>query len=327
MIRPFGGEPPFQDRVPHLYTTDSGRSSLRLILEDPCFSTKRYLLPDYLCGTVLEVLDQYGVVYDFYAIGDGLRWDPEEINRAKYDVLYAIDYFGWKQDLSAIALKPGSVLLEDGVFLPYLEPPDRWPHWIGFNSLRKISPLPDGSMVWSTVPLVGKKMEGPASFVSLKVRGQRKKAAFLAGCGGCEKDYLADLQHGETLLNRQQSIHAPSSVAVGRMMDFYRKLEVEYSVRRAQFAVYEQALGRFVDRDAPEYPCFYPLLLEDRDAVRAALALQQIYLPAHWPELEGVRGEVQRRMLALPLDGRFSASEVQRLVEILVRMDLQGAAV
>ena len=59
--RPIGGEMPFEhDERLHTYLTDSGRSSLRLILQSG-FARRKFLLPDFLCDVIPRVFEELGV--------------------------------------------------------------------------------------------------------------------------------------------------------------------------------------------------------------------------------------------------------------------------
>ena len=67
MKKPFGGESPLNSQGCYYAMVHSGRAALRLLLKNS-LNKKRILLPDYLCGVIVDVMRQYKVPFDFYHI-------------------------------------------------------------------------------------------------------------------------------------------------------------------------------------------------------------------------------------------------------------------
>lgn len=149
-----GGESEARDGGLYSYITDSGRSSLRLILRSGLMG-KKFLLPDYLCKTVLNVFDELKVDYGFFKIKRDMSIDWSTVNNKRFDILYIINYLGKRCDIEKFKAKRNAVVIEDSVFSPVLQKPQSISVWAGFNSFRKISPLADGSIVKSTFKLRG----------------------------------------------------------------------------------------------------------------------------------------------------------------------------
>src|SRR5690606_23478901 len=96
--QPFGGEPAWcADERTVSYLTDSGRSSIRLILLSG-FERKRFLLPDFICEVVPRLFDELRVPYSFYRVREDLTVDPASVASLSFDVLYVVDYFGQRQE-------------------------------------------------------------------------------------------------------------------------------------------------------------------------------------------------------------------------------------
>ncbi len=312
-MKPIGGEIHcWPDAGCFSYLTDSGRSSLRLILQSG-FADRRFLLPDFLCGVIPKVFDELGVRYAYYRVKPDLTIDAGSVASQAYDVLYVINYFGSRQDYRGMA-QDGRWIVEDSVFLPVVDPPPAAKNWIGFNSLRKISHLADGSLVKSTIPLSRNLVSAePAPFAALKYAAKRMKAEHLETGAHSESDYLARFDEGERCVDAQTRIHAVSEASLGFLLEFYRTLSDEYRVRARNYDAAERCLGRFGVRLAPAYPCLYVLNVPRRSELREYLRTQRIYLPVHWPNATGVRNDLYDTIISVPVDSRYDEQDMARI--------------
>ena len=315
--RPIGGEfeQPGNDGV-HTYLVDSGRSALRLILRSG-FDGRRFLLPDFICDVVPSMLDELGVRYDTYRVDANLAIDAASIAGKRYDVLYVVNYFGCRADYRAF-VNDETWVVEDCVSLPFVDPPPSVGHWIGFNSLRKVTPLCDGSVVKSTIALDGTLIApDDATFVALKARAKAVKYAHLRDGSHSEREYLDLFRRGEEELDRQAGVHAMSQRSLCALFDVMRTIESEYRIRNENFQVLDARLRRHSIGIAPDYPCFYVLSLPQRDQVRQRLFEQEIYLPSHWPNLRGWPNALYRTLLPIPVDSRYAAADMQRVADAI----------
>ena len=110
-----GGEAELKKIDMNEYITDSGRSSLRLILQK--LKKKKFLIPNYLCEIILKILNEYEVNYSFYNIKKNLSIDNKSIIKQSYDAIYIINYFGKKHNIANI-IDEEKFVIEDNVFLP-----------------------------------------------------------------------------------------------------------------------------------------------------------------------------------------------------------------
>ena len=315
--RPVGGEPEYRGRAGlHSYLVDSGRSALRLILKSG-FSARRFLVPDFICDIVPRVLDEFGVDYDTYRVNADLTIDPVSIAGKAYDVLYVVNYFGCRNEYRAL-IRDDQWIIEDCVFLPFVDPPPDVERWIGFNSLRKVTPLCDGSLIKSTVPLDDALiLHGPASFVALKALAKSVKYAYLLDGSGSEDEYLELFRRGEERLDRQTCVHAMSAQSVTGLFDVLRSVETEYRLREQNFRMLDACLREHAVGIAPVYPCFYVLSVAHRDALKQHLFTQGIYLPSHWPNVRGSGNALYRTLLAVPVDSRYEVEDMRRVAEAI----------
>ena len=313
--RLIGGEMPFEhDERVHTCLTDSGRSSLRLILQSG-FARRKFLLPDFLCEVIPRVFDGLGVRYAWYRTAPDLSIDEESVRGQDFDVLYALDYFGARQRYRGL-VSDGQWVLEDAVFMPVVEAPaaSACANWIGFNSYRKISPLADGSLVRSTVPLeAGLIARTEAPFSAVKYRAKRMKAEYLREGRHTEEQYLALFTEAEGMADRQSGISSISGASLTSLLAFERQLSEEYRVRARNYRHLHGRLGGFGIALEPEYPCLYVLSVERRDELKRHLQAQRIYLPVHWPNPGGIANRLYERVISIPVDSRYGEEDMERV--------------
>ena len=115
-MKNIGGEIELNSSSDYEYFTDSGRSSLRLILKN--LNKKKFLVPNFLCKIILEIFNENNINYDFYQIDENLNLSKKTILNSKYDVLYIINYFGKYQKIDKQILNK-KIIIEDNVFLPF----------------------------------------------------------------------------------------------------------------------------------------------------------------------------------------------------------------
>lgn len=322
--RPIGGEMPGPMKTQiHSCLTDSGRSSLRLIVRSG-FAKHKVLLPDYLCQIVADVLDQEGVEYAFYRIKEDLSIDAASVLGQTFDVLYVIDYFGHRTDYAGL-VNTGTWILQDCVFSPFVRSAPQGTPWIGFNSLRKISPLADGSIVKACIALRHDLIAATqAPFVELKTRAKHKKWAFLHDGDYSEAEYLAEFERGEALIDAQRDVHAISDRSLHQLLDYYADLDAEREARQNNYAVLNERLSAFNLPLDTAFPSLYVLSVERRDELRDYLRTKAIYLPAHWPNPRGLDNPLYRSVVSVPVDGRYDAADMARIADLIAAFLANG---
>mgnify|MGYP006103784895 FL=1 len=89
-MNPIGGEIAIKDNNEKSYLTDSGRSSLRLLLRNDEVRFLRFCIPNFFCGIIEEILVSEKINYSFYEINEDFSINPKTLNDDNYDVLYII---------------------------------------------------------------------------------------------------------------------------------------------------------------------------------------------------------------------------------------------
>jgi len=314
--RPFGGELAAGPSGQFAYLTDSGRSSLRLILQSG-FLDKTFLLPDFLCGIIPQVFEELGVKFAFYHVGGNFEIDTQSVRAQKFDVLYVIDYFGSRCAFDGL-VSGSQWVLEDCAFLPAVAQQGTYPYWIGFNSLRKISALADGSLVVSRTPLKRELIESAeAPFVAAKLAAKRLKHNFLETGAGDEAAYLALFAEGEELADAQREIYSMSGESVARYMGMLTALDADASRRMQNMEILRRRLGRLEVRLESAQPSHFVIGVSQRDELRKRLREHRVFLPSHWPHTHGPRNALYENVIGISVDSCYRADEIAHVADVI----------
>lgn len=310
-----GGEQELRDKHFFSEVTNSGRSSLRLIIENAGLAEKHILVPNFLCEVILDVLKEYRITYSFYDVDETLNYQmPANIN--EYDAVYFINYFGFKLPSlkRALPLCTQPVIVDD-VFSPYPSVVSESVNtWYSFNSLRKISPVADFSLVYSSQPIKKARVRCLDDFAADKYQAKQLKSRFLQSGEGDESEYLNLFSSAESLLDDSVGIFEPSSRSVIEAIEFYAGLETERLARKANFDLAKSLLPADISLGLnSDFYSYLPILIEGRNDVRRQLMDSNVFLAIHWPDIDGVENVLSGRILSLPLDSRYSVEEIKQL--------------
>lgn len=317
---PFGGELA-ADRYRYVsYLTDSGRSSLRLILQSG-FLDKTFLLPDFLCGIIPEVLAELGVRFAFYHVGGNFEIDAQSVRAQEFDVLYVIDYFGSHCKYDDLVTDRQWVL-EDCVFMLTVKQRTAIQNWIGFNSLRKASALPSGSVVISSVPL-DRSLIGfaEAPFAEVKSTAKYLKHRFLDSGEGGEEEYLALFAQAEKMIDAQREIYSVSGECVARYLDMLGEFNAEISRRQENMEIFRHRLGHLEVKLEAGQPSHFVIAVAGRDELRRRLRDRRIYLPSHWPHTHGPRNALYDSVIGISVDSRYGPDQIARVADAIAELN------
>ncbi len=314
-MRIIGGEAELIQTRLNEYFTDSGRSSLRLLLHK--LKTKRFLIPNYLCEIIVKIFNEFEIDYSFYNINSDLLIDTSSIEKKNYDVLYIINYFGQNQDICDF-IDQEMIVIEDNVFLPQFENSMNIDNWVGFNSFRKISPIADGSLIKSTFKLPDELVkENRSDFAQMKYMAKDIKYYYLKDNRYSEEEYLALFKLAEKKLDMQGEIYNISSHSLFRLFDFIGRIEQEYSDRVENYNVLDSCLSNKSVKIKTKFPSFYILSVDLRDELRQYLFSKKIFLPVHWPSINGVSSDLYKTLISIPVDSRYNKDDMIRIAELV----------
>lgn len=311
-----GGEP--ETECPKYYQdlTNSGRSSLRLIIESANLAGKHILLPDFLCQIIIDVLQDYQITYDLYNINYGFEFELPD-NTSIYDALYLIKYFGSKTNSFINACQSfESCLIIDDVFSPFPDVLKRTKPWFSYNSLRKITPIADLSIVYSNVQLVSTHKSKLSDFSTIKFKAKYKKFDYLYKGVGTEKQYLDLFNKAENILDNNKGIYYPSNYSLILAMNYFSNFKEEKTIRMQNYSLIEKLLPDITIPVNPDFYSFAPILLENRNQIRLKLMENNIFLAVHWPP-SSVFNALNNRILSLPVDSRYKTESIHKMCKLI----------
>lgn len=319
---PIGGEQELLSNNLHYGVTNSGRSSLRWVIESMGLNRKKVLIPDFICQTVIDVLIDRKISLDFYHVKPDLNIVLDRESLAEVDAVYLVRYFGVQTTSldNALAALTIPFILDDvfGISKPVF---DNTCHWAYFNSLRKTTAIADYSQLISNRALASVIVEELPSFAQLKYQAKDLKAKYLADGLGDEASYLVPFVAAEQLLDASsRGIYRPSGRSSMLANEFYRTVDQEILDRLNNLALAKHLLPKHLYIDVePEFPSFLPIVLKNRDAVRKQLMQHQVFLAVHWPQSSAIYNQLSDCLLSLPLDSRYSKLDIERACNAIMR--------
>ena len=70
-------------------------------------------------------------------------------------------------------------------------------------------------------------------------------------------------------------------------------------------------------------PLYFPILIDNREAMQDMLADNDIYAPVVWPKanycptIDEVTESIYEKILCIPIDQRYDVDDMQRIVEVI----------
>lgn len=287
----------------------SGRTAIEAVLKQ-LSDAHTALLPSYCCDSMIVPFRTAGINVKFYQV----EWD----GRLKIaidgsaDILLCCNYFGFKNDMPEF----DGVIIEDIThsFLSTVSAHPRSDYLVA--SLRKWEPVNCGG--YCSVEVNGKTP--PDEFITLKTATMNLKTEYLEDRDEEKKEKYLQM-FGE-------SNHWLAEYYSGLLIDPFSRdyLEsvdvVKQRERRRNNAkvLYDGLSGKvqfmFSERDM-DCPLFVPILLPNRNEVRAHLTKNEIYCPIHWPRPEGCESNIYDMELSLICDQRYGIEDMKRIVSVL----------
>ncbi len=311
-MRPIGGEIEEQILIDNIYFTDSGRSSLRLFLRSSNYRKYKFLIPDFLCHIVEDILKEENIVYNVYHVYDDFSLDIDSIKKQEYDVLYLINYFGKIQSTKDLNVED-TIIIEDNVFFDNFNNKSNYTKWFAFNSYRKISSLSDGSMIKTNLFIDDSLIEKGASvFSNLKESAKQLKFTYINNKEGRERDYLTIFDDAEEVLNRQKKIFHISEKSLYRLVYLDTKNNQVFLKKRFDKA--KKLLSSYIVLEHVEYYSYFPIFIHDRYEIRSKLMNEGIFLPIHWPYSSQAH-EIYTKIISIPLFSNYTDSEFDYMIE------------
>ena len=342
----------------HCCYTASGREAIELALislerERPDIR-KRCLLPAYMCDCVFLPFLHRGWELVFYSVDRELEAAGEEIFRLALEhdpgLIFIHPYYGadtcagLRRQLAGLR-RSGVLVMEDVTQSYYLEEAGKDADFV-VGSLRKWYAVPDGGFVASNIPLAEDVLETGEEYARerlvplvqkweyLKEKERRTGGALTAGWLPRKAEYLKRNRNLENALDCYQGVRRISRISA----EILSRVDEEGARRRREenyHALYQHICGMkrlwaILPEKETHAPLYLPVYVKERDSLQRFLAGYGIYAPVLWPVgeenkdfLQGDGTYIFEHMLALPIDQRYDAGDMEQLAEVLALYEKQ----
>ena len=275
---------------------NSGRNALRHIVRK--LGVKHIHVPYYTCPVVWDALKAEGCELEFYEIGANLKL--RTIFPRNDFVLYT-NYFGCCGGIVDELAADYPNLIVDCAQAYYASPKGR----ASFSSPRKFFGVPDGGVAYG--------VDSDGDEYSLEDSRDRMAHLYLRKSGEVEKGY-------EAFKNAEASLDGAEIMCMSpetrRMLGHIAK--VRYAdIRMSNFAFLDNVLhSEFpFHRSSDDVPMVYPYIT-DNPRLRSSLIQEKIYVATYWPGVCNC-GNLQERILPLPIDQRYGEEDMARIVSVI----------
>lgn len=306
---------------------DLGRSAIRHI---PFCRTKKILLPEYICESVIKCFDIDKI--SFYKIDDDLTINESVLDMINEDVgtIYICHYFGYCQDESLLHSikqkcdKYDILIIEDSTQSMFSVH-----NYIGdymVASIRKWIPVPCGGVLFSN----SKKLPSMEEIVKRtddnKFYGMVLKQLHLDKNLDVNEQYRKIFVSSEENFDEQKNIYGISDLSA--FLIECANVDELISIRKRNASYLQERIGRMgidIVRKFNESECPLVVLVRvnNRDDFRKYLIDNRIYCAVHWP-FDGIKkeerlnaAEYAGKLLSLPIDQRYGTKEIEYMIKVI----------
>lgn len=296
-----------------------GRSCLEYLIK--LRGIKKILLPDYLCDSVSNLCCRCGLEIQTYSINESFL--PEGLDDIGKGWLYLVDYYGQLTDESIQSYSrrySGKVIVDESqnffvgqrLGLDTLYTCRKWfgvsdgAYLYTAHSDQLNGHIPQAKSAQSMSYLLG-RFESSASefFIESKANNKRFGGEPLQTMSALTDNILSAIDYRHVEAVRNENYDTVSSALSG--------------------------INQLGNLSRPAVPFMYPLLVDGARRIRERAAKQLIYIPTLWPNVieNPSAGKVARLysadILPLPIDQRYDAQDMQRMIEVVQSVFFEGA--
>jgi len=319
----------------------NGRCCISFLLDSINNTTKRAVLPAYICNSAIEPFITRGFSVQFYGINKKLEPDIDEIVEminGEPSVFMHMGYFGFAtngrvKEIEEKIKATESIIFEDRAHTLFSSVEKSFSD-AEFSSIRKWIGIPGGGI---TNPINNifcfKELDSTLSNASEKrFKLLRMKAAYIeTGDQSLRELYRTGFTDVEKLMDDDKSIYLMDELSVKILKHLDKSILIKgrrenYKVILNHFAKNDRLEPVFKTLPDNVCPMFFPVFTqcrEDRDSIQSDFASKGLYCPIHWPLSDYIKslseesGYVYNHILSIPCDQRYSESDMQKIIEII----------
>lgn len=323
----------FLDKFENKQFVFSGRVAIDIILKDliKTRATKKVLLPDYLCQSILSPIQKNGVDVEFYSVvlsENSFDIDLSSIQDTQEAALFICDYFFFNENyykkLFDFAKEKGMPIIHDITHSLLSQNLTFQEDDYYFASLRKWIPVLDGA-------IVGKKEERFSlkgyrinkNFVKIKLKAMELKRKYILFGEGEKEHFLGLYKNAEDYFDKdihkktisKESLFVVEHTSFGDI--------IQRRIENSQYLASKlREIGQDFIYNGESCPLFLPIILNDkaqRDNLQKYMIDRDIFLPIHWKKLDNQENTIYNKILSLVIDQRYTIKDMSRIVDGIKR--------
>ena len=304
-------------------TFNSARSALIFYLIQ--LDVKKIHLPTYMCPSVFNSLDRYGIQYEKYNINNDLM--PENgFTLEKNEKALVVNYFGiLDKSLKNKYFDDDAIIFDNTQAYCF-----KMEGATNIYSPRKFFPLPDGGLlIDKNSPILSQGYSKLATYNQI----ENFMPNLLSTVGKTSDFYSLHLAIEENISSSDICKMQDLTLCLLKLMP----IEKLSKVRRQNFQLMHEFLGNYNEFSGAVMdqalnatcPMVYPLLTSSN--IRENLIKRKIFVPRWWKAVsdDAFSNPFERylssNLIPLPIDYRYDDNDVKRIAEVVIE-ELHGAS-
>ncbi len=282
-----------------------GRNCLALLLYKK--NIKKIALPYFLCDSVFDICDKYGVKMSYYHIDSYFKLPNIKLSDGEW--LYVVNYYGQltSEYVRELKRKYNRLIIDNSQ--AYFESPVDSIDTI--YTCRKFFGVPDGAFLSSDINLDN----------NIPTDISYNRMGFLLG----RFEKPASQFYNEYILNNKMFEKEPIKKMSKLTDNLLHGIDYDYirKKRTENYKMYAVKLGKLNELELRKVDgaYAYPLLVENGDIIRRELQEKKIYVPLLWPNVKNTmpKNTIEYRysndILPLPCDQRYNYKDISYIVD------------
>ncbi len=272
---------------------------------------RKVYIPYYTCEVMLQPLERHHVEYEFYSID--MNFEPIEIKQLRDNEAFLYtNYYGLKQEcVKRLAKIYGSQLIVDNAQAFYAQ---RIEGIDTFYSPRKFFGVADGGCLYTDCKL-DREFKQDKSYHRILHLLQRIDE-------GAEAGYKAFRASDDGLDNQPIMKMSKLTESILASIDYERITQIRRENFKHLHSCLEGTNKLTINLEDVAVPMIYPYFMDD-ESLRQKLIDNKIFVAKYWPNVldwcteDSTEYKHTTHIVALPIDQRYSAEDLNRIVEVV----------
>lgn len=282
-----------------------GRSAAILLIQIRGYS--KIYIPDFMCSTLRNSLDKYGIEYEHYTVNDDLE-PVIDADVAENEAVFIVNYYGLlRNKLGSYHVRWKNIIVDNtqDFFFCYDKADNLY-------SCRKYFGVADGGYI------VLSGDHSTAEYDKLKEDESYARMNFVLG----RYERSASEFYAES--SKNNSIFTDMPVMKMSKLTHNLMRAIDYGriakCRTENFMTLHNELGginELKNITVPEGAFMYPLMIESGETVRKKLQENKIFVPKLWPTVyeTPTAKRLADNIVPLPCDQRYNAEDMKYIIE------------